>query len=218
MPGSVGDQLGTAMAMGLREWRRNPVLWVLLVVVPAVFILLSDAITPHGLTPVVLAEDGRRAVELLDPAHIHAGTMAPIAVASLATLTGLFVVLDACAGDQRLALAGLRPGVLLVARLAVIALAALLATGASLAVTATVFDAHQWGLYAAATALLAITYGCSVSCWDPSSAGSAACSSRSSSCSSTSASDKAPCCAANPPTGPYTYPATAAPACSSTAR
>jgi hypothetical protein len=26
-------------------------------------------------------------------------------------------------------------------------------------VTATVFDAHQWGLYAAATALLAITYG-----------------------------------------------------------
>jgi len=159
VPGSAGDQLGTAMAMGLREWRRNPVLWVLLVVVPAVFILLSDAITPHGLTPVVLAEDGRRAAELLDPAHIHAGTMAPIAVASLATLTGLFVVLDARTGDQRLALAGLRPGVLLVARLSVIALAALLATGASLAVTATVFDAHQWGLYAAATALLAITYG-----------------------------------------------------------
>jgi hypothetical protein len=159
VPGSVGDQLGTAMAMGLREWRRNPVLWVLLVVVPAVFILLSDAITPHGLTPVVLAEDGRRAVELLDPAHIHAGTMAPIAVASLATLTGLFVVLDARTGDQRLALAGLRPGVLLVARLSIIALAALLVTGASLAVTATVFDAHQWGLYAAATALLAMTYG-----------------------------------------------------------
>jgi hypothetical protein len=147
------------MAMGLREWRRNPVLWVLLVIVPAVFILLSDAITPHGLTPVVLAEGGRRAVELLDPAHIHAGTMAPIAVASLATLTSLFVVLDARTGDQRLALAGLRPGDLLVARLSVIALAALLATGASLAVTAAVFDAHEWGLYAAATALLAITYG-----------------------------------------------------------
>jgi hypothetical protein len=33
----------------------------------------------------------------------------PIAVASLATLTGLFVVLDARTGNQRLALAGLRP-------------------------------------------------------------------------------------------------------------
>jgi hypothetical protein len=159
VPGSVGDQLGTAIAMGLRDWRRNPVLWVLLVVVPAVFIWLSDAITPHGLTPVVLAENGRRAVQVLDPAHIHAGTMAPIAVASLATLTGLFVVLDARTGDRRLALAGLRPGVLLAARLTVITLAVLLATAVSLAVTATVFDAHQWGLYAAAAALLALTYG-----------------------------------------------------------
>jgi ABC-2 family transporter protein len=157
--GSVGDQLGTAIGMGLRDWRRNPVLLVLLVVVPAVFIWLSDAITPHGLTPVVLAENGRRAVQMLDPAHIHAGTMAPIAVASLATLTGLFVVLDARTGDRRLALAGLRQGVLLAARLTVITLAALLATAVSLAVTATVFDAHQWGLYAAATALLALTYG-----------------------------------------------------------
>jgi hypothetical protein len=124
-----------------------------------VFIWLSDAITPHGLTPVVLAENGQRAAEMLDPAHIHAGTMAPIAVASLATLTGLFVVLDARTGDQRLALAGLRQGVLLTARLTVITLAVLLATAVSLAVTATVFDAHQWGPYAAATALLALTYG-----------------------------------------------------------
>ena len=159
VPGSVADQLGAAVAMGLRDWRRNPVLWVLLVVVPAVFILLSDAVTPHGRTPVVLTENGRRAVQMLDPAHIHGGTMAPIAVASLATLTGLFVVLDARTGDRRLVLAGLRPGVLLAARLTVITLAALLATGVSLAVTATVFDAHQWGLYAAATALLALTYG-----------------------------------------------------------
>ncbi len=159
MPGSVGDQLGTAVAMAFRDWRRNPVLWVLLVAVPAVFIWLSDAVTPHGLTPVVLAENGQRAAEMLDPAHIHAGTMAPIAVASLATLTGLFVVLDSRTGDQRLALAGLRAGVLLAARLTVITLTALLATAVSLAVTATVFDAHQWGLYAAAMALLALTYG-----------------------------------------------------------
>jgi len=158
-PGSVADQLVGATGMGLRDWRRNPVLAVLLVVVPAVFIWLSDAITPRGHTPVVLAENGRRVTEMLDPAHIHAGTMAPIAIASLATLAGLFLVLDIRTGDQRLALAGLRTGVLLAARLTVVALAALVATAASLAVTATVFDAHQRGLYAAANTLLALTYG-----------------------------------------------------------
>jgi hypothetical protein len=145
--------------MGLREWRRNPALWALFVVVPAVFILLSDAITPHGSMAVGLVENGRPVTELFDPAHIHAGTMAPIAVASLATLAGLFVVLDSRAGDQRLALAGLRLPVLLASRLAVVVLAALLATGVSLAVTATVFQAHQWALYAAASVLIALTYG-----------------------------------------------------------
>ncbi|HYU02411.1 MAG TPA: hypothetical protein VEL02_01085 [Jatrophihabitantaceae bacterium] len=157
-PGSVRDQLAGALGMGWRDWRRNPVLWVLLAAVPAVFILLSDAITPHGHTPVVLNEAGRRVTEMLDPAHMHAGTMAPIGVASLATLAGLFVVLDARAGDQRLTLAGLRPGVVLTARLAVVLFAALLATAVSLGVTAIVFDAHQWGVYAAANAIIAVTY------------------------------------------------------------
>jgi len=158
-PGSIGDQLAAAVGMGWRDWRRNPVLWVLLAVVPAVFILLSDAITPHGHTPVVLTEGGQRVTELLDPAHMHAGTMAPSAVASLATLAGLFVILDARTGDRRLALAGLRTGAVLAARLTVVMLAALLATAVSLGVTATVFDAHQWGVYAAANALIAVTYG-----------------------------------------------------------
>jgi hypothetical protein len=89
---------------------------------------------------------------------LHAGTMAPIAVASLATLAGLFVVLDTGPGDRRLALVGLRPGVTLVARLAVIGLATALATAVSLAVAATVFAPRQWGWYAVANALIAITY------------------------------------------------------------
>ena len=41
--------------------------------------------------------------------------MRPIAIASLAAITGLFVLLDSRAGDQRVALAGLRNGVLLTA-------------------------------------------------------------------------------------------------------
>jgi hypothetical protein len=62
-------------------------------------------------------------------------------------------------GDQQLVLAGLRAGVVLAARLAVIGLAGALATAASLAVAAAVFDARQWPLYAAANLLIAVTYG-----------------------------------------------------------
>ncbi|MFZ5850083.1 MAG: ABC transporter permease [Actinomycetota bacterium] len=158
-PGSVGDQLAAALRAGWRDLRRNPVLWVLLALVPAVFIWLADVITPSGRTPVVLNEGGRRVTEILDPAHLHAATMAPIAVASLATLASLFVVLDARTGDRRVVLAGMRTGAVLAARLAMVTVAALLAVAVSLGVTATVFDAHQWGVYAAANALIAVTYG-----------------------------------------------------------
>src|SRR6266540_3213234 len=99
--------------MGWRDWRRNRVLWALLVVVPAVFIWLSDAITPDGTTRLRLLEHGQRIIATFNPADIHAGTMTPIAIGSLAALAGLFVAVDARAGDQRLVLAGVRAGVVL---------------------------------------------------------------------------------------------------------
>jgi hypothetical protein len=157
-PGSVRDQLVAATRMGWRDWRRNPVLWLLLVAVPAVFILLSEAITPHRPTSIVVSENGTTAPRVFDVFDLHAGTMTPIAVASLATLAGLFVVLDTGPGDRRIALVGLRPGVALAARLAVIGIATALATGVSLVVAATVFDPHQWGWYAAGNVLIAVTY------------------------------------------------------------
>lgn len=157
-PGSVPDQLVAATRMGWRDWRRNPVLWLLLLAVPAVFILLAQAITPHRPTSIVVAEGGIRAARSFDVFDLHAGTMAPIAVASLATLAGLFVVLDTGSGDRRLTLAGMRPGVTLAARLAVVSAATVLATVVSLTVAAFVFDPGQWVWYAAGNALIAITY------------------------------------------------------------
>lgn len=85
--------------------------------------------------------------------------MAPIATASLATLAGLFTVLNARTGDQRLALAGFRPASLVTSCLTIVVLGALLATAASFAVTATAFDARQWGFHVAANVLIALTYG-----------------------------------------------------------
>lgn len=157
--GSVRDQLTVAVRMGWRDWRRNPVLWLLLAAVPTVFILLAEAITPHEPISIVLADHGVRSPRVFDLVDVHAGLMAPIAIASLATLAGLFVVLDTGRGDRRLALAGARPGVVLGARLAIVGLAAALATAVSLAVTGTVFDPRQWGWYAVANGLIAVTFG-----------------------------------------------------------
>lgn len=152
-------QLRTGLKMGWHDWRRTPALWVLLAVVPAVFIWLSDAVTPHGSTPITLREDGVRFTDMVDPAHIHAGTMAPVSVASLAALAGVFIVLDARSADQRLVLAGQHLWVLLVTRLGMVLTAAGLATAVSLAVTATVFGPHQWWRYITASAFIAATFG-----------------------------------------------------------
>ncbi|MGE9807130.1 ABC transporter permease [Janibacter sp. G1551] len=77
--------LRAGLRMGWRDWRRTPVLWALLAIVPAVFILLAEAITPHGQTPVALRENGITRVAIVDPADMHAGTMAPIAVRACAS-------------------------------------------------------------------------------------------------------------------------------------
>ena len=155
---STWHQLRTGLRMGWHDWRRTPVLWILLAVVPAVFIWLSDLVTPHGSTPIALVENGVKFVGMVDPAHMHAGTMAPMAVASLAALAGIFIVLDARSADQRLALAGQRVGVVLATRLGMVMLAAAVATAVSAAVAATVFEPHQWVEYAAALVLAAMTY------------------------------------------------------------
>ena len=158
-PASARRQLATGLRMAWHDWRRTPVLAVLLVLVPAVFILLSDAITPDGHTPVTLRENGRTYTAMLNPAHMHAGTMAPIAVASLAALAGIFIALDAQSADRRLVLAGQRAWVVLLTRLGTIGLAVGLAALVSLLVTSTVFQPHQWGIFILGNAIVAITYG-----------------------------------------------------------
>lgn len=98
---------------------------------------------------------------------LPSSSTASSSIAALAALAGLFVVLDARAGDARLTLAGFRTGVLLAARLAVIAAAVLLVTAVSLAATATEFHARQRVLYAGASVLLAVTYGLLGVCLGP---------------------------------------------------
>jgi hypothetical protein len=151
-------QLPTALRFGLVDLFRNPVLLVLLVIVPTVFVLLSKATTPGRPIVVAVTENGVTSRQPFWFPDVHAGVMAPIAIGALAALVGLFVVVDAAGGDRRLRLAGYRTGVVLTARLGVVAVAAVVITVATMAVTATVFDAKQWAGYAAANLLVAATY------------------------------------------------------------
>jgi hypothetical protein len=152
-------QLRVGLRMGLRDWARTPLLWLLLAAVPAVFVLLSAAITPHGASPVSVREAGVETTIVVDPALVHAGLMAPEAIASLAALVGVFVVLDARAGDRRLVLAGQRTLVAVTTRLALVLIAALAVTVVSVAVTATVFTARLWFVYGLGSLMVGLTYG-----------------------------------------------------------
>ena len=70
----------TALRFGLVDLGRNPVLLVLLLIVPAVFVLLSKATTPARPLAVTVTENGATAKQLFWFPEIHAGAMAPIGI------------------------------------------------------------------------------------------------------------------------------------------
>jgi hypothetical protein len=151
-------RIAVALRYGFRDYRRNHVLWVLLVVLPVAFITLSIAVTPATPTPVDLLENGHRGLQILSMSNLHGAIMVPITVGFLAGLAGLFVALGSAEGDRRLVLAGYRPLEVLAARIGVIVFAALLTTGVALAVTGASLTPHSWLTFAAANVLVALTY------------------------------------------------------------
>lgn len=156
-PGWAG-QADASFWMGLRQYRRNPALWVLLVTVPVIFIWLSKLVTEEQYSIMRVLEAGREADVRVWLPDTHAGTMAPIAVASLATVAGLFIALNNREGDRRLVESGMRRSALLVGRFGEVGVAVLITAAASLAVTAMVFPAKQWAGFIGGTLLLGAVY------------------------------------------------------------
>ena len=154
-----GDAFRAAVGAAATGLRRTPLLWALLVAVPVVFITLAGAVTPPGTTLVRVVEDGRPRLAAFDPSRIHGALMAPIAVASLSAVVGLFLILDDRPGDRRLALAGGGRALIVVSRSLVVLATALGVTGVALAVSAAQFTPGNWATYAAGNALVAVTYG-----------------------------------------------------------
>ena len=156
-PGWAG-QVAESFGKGMLQYRRNPALWVLLVTVPFIFIWLARAITEEQYSVMRVLDDGREVDVRFWLPDTHAGTMAPIAVASLATVAGLFIALGNRDGDRRLVQSGMHRSALLLGRFGEVGVAVLVSAAASLAVTAIVFPAKQWGGFVAGTLLLGAVY------------------------------------------------------------
>ncbi len=141
-----------------RQLRRMPVMWVLIIALPVAFITSSIAITPDDPTPVELVEGGQRGLSILSMADVHGAVMVPITIGFLASLAGLFVLLDSAQADRRLLLTDFRAGEILRIRMVVIAAASLLATAVSVAITSLSFTPVSWSIFVGANIMVALTY------------------------------------------------------------
>ncbi|MFP5318869.1 MAG: ABC transporter permease [Acidimicrobiia bacterium] len=150
--------LPAVLRAGMRDYRRNRVLWALLVGVPAIFIGLAIIVTVDTPGPVDLVEGADRFTAMLSQRRMHAATMVPVTAAFLAGIAGMFVVTGTGAGDRRLVLAGFRPWHVLVGRLGVVAAATLVTTTAAVAFSAAWYPPRQWAAFAGANLLIAATY------------------------------------------------------------
>ena len=142
------------------DYRRNVAVWLLFLAVPAVFVLLSMAVTPPTSVPVEVTTAGELRVISASLIDVHGTVMGPVATAFLAGVAGLFVVLGSVQADRRLVLAGFRVGEVLVARIAVVALATVLsALVATAALGVSAFQGRQWLFLVLGVLLVGMTYG-----------------------------------------------------------
>lgn len=149
-----------AVRAAVRDYRRNVPAWLLLLVVPALFLVVAIGVTPASPVAVEVTTGGVRAVVQASLVDVHGAAMAPVATAFLAGTAGLFVVLGSVQADRRLVLAGFRAREVLAARLTVVGLATAAASAVATAtLAATAYDARQWPLVATGVLLVGATYG-----------------------------------------------------------
>ncbi len=141
--------------MDLRDLRRRPLILVLLIVTPIVFISRAIANT-EALPRTVNLADGTTVATTMRA--IHGADMTIIAVAFLAGLVGVFIMNSAREADGRLAHAGFGATNAVVARLVVLLVCTLIVTGVALLVTSRSFSPTQWAWFAVGNLVIGITY------------------------------------------------------------
>ncbi len=140
-------QLAVATMTGLRQYLRNALFVVLLVILPPTFITLSFAVTPDVAFSVRAPEGGQNIDQPVGMANVHGALMVPMTVAFLAGILGLFVMLSSRQADRRLVNAGYPPFLLLGVRLGIIAAISLFITLLAVGITLIDFVPEQLGLF-----------------------------------------------------------------------
>lgn len=152
----MSSRFTAALAMGIREQRRRPLLLFLLAVFPVYVITRSVAITqatPHRIG----LSDGIELVTTMK--DLHGAVMAGIAITFAVGLCGVFIMQSAIQGDRRLVIAGYGAGETALARMALLGADAVLVVAVSIAVTSYFFTPQAWLTFVSAALLLAVIYG-----------------------------------------------------------
>lgn len=145
-----------AARLGLVEQLRRPLVLVLLVVVPLVFITRAMSQTTRA--PRRIVAPGGFDV-LTDMRALHGASMAAITIAFLTGLIAAFIMNSSRMADRRLVVAGFRPREIVTARLLVLAAATAIVVVVSLTVIAFDFTPRSWPLFIAGNAMVGAVYG-----------------------------------------------------------
>jgi ABC-2 type transport system permease protein len=151
----MNSDVRTAVTMGLREYRRTPVLLGLLVVLPVYFISVFMYIVPTA--TLTLPIDGNTVSVTLS--EFVAVLMTPVTAGLLSGIVGLFLMQSSKAADDRLRLAGYRSRDLIVSRVSLLAAGGVVVSTISLLVVLVGFVPTSIPAFVAATVLTALTYG-----------------------------------------------------------
>lgn len=147
----------TALRTGLREYRRMPVLWILLVGLPAYVLVGFGALIPDTTVLIDVPGGGRQAASMVD---VYVTVFTPLVAGLVAGVAGLFLMRSTGDADGRLVVAGYRPREVILARvgLLVVVGAAVTAVSVAVATLAVVSPATLPG-FVAATLLSALIWG-----------------------------------------------------------
>lgn len=149
------SRVTTAVEMGLREYRRTPVLLALLVFLPAYLVGLFALVAPDSPAAVhVGGETVRTELTTALPAFT-----APMAAALVTGIAGLFLMRATADADARLVLAGYRPWQVVLARLGLLGTVSAVATVVAVAVARLFVTPAAIAWFVAAVFLTGLVYG-----------------------------------------------------------
>ena len=148
-------RITTALPMGVREFRRTPVLLGLLAVLPVYWIGAFMYIVPDTAVPMTIA-GGSVSVALPD---LVAALLTPVTATLLSGIVGLFLMQSSKAADDRLHLAGYRSYELIVSRVGLLAVGGFVVATVCLAVVLVSFTPVSLLGFIGATVLSALIYG-----------------------------------------------------------